>query len=280
MSAFSTSQSGALSTPLGGAANIMKSEIADMCNNIDIKDNKIYLTDKDKKLILNGSMLNDNHVDKFHSLLNEKYEIPSTSLIKKSIQFSKFEELKVHDRNKPHLQLLHSCSDLCINCRNAHWVCCYYDTKSLFIYDSKNEKILHPSNISFLKKFFDPFFFELPINFQPVQRQTNADDGILFAIAFATSIFFDNSPVNVSYKIENLRPHLYLMFQNNKLSRFRTERKKIKIENDLSISSEASPNMKKNSKNIDIDSNNHTSNPRTIENGLWNLEKNKILNGS
>ena len=269
---------GATSTYQSSASSTLNSEITEICGNINRCIDEGNLTDSERKSILLGFVLNDDHVDKFHSLLSEQYEIPSMSLIKKSNQFSMVNELQFHARNKPHLQILHSCSDLCTNCSNAHWVCCYYDTKAIFIYDSKNVKVLHPSNISFLKKFFHPYFTELPIYFQPVHSQTNVKDSAVFAIAFATSIYFHKSPANVSYSIGNLRPHLYNMFQGNELSPFCTEKKNSGSINSFKMPLEIFPNKKIDSrKSINVDDN--SDNSCIIENNLWGLERNKILKG-
>ena len=276
--ASSTPLLGASSTPQSNASSTHESEISKV-NMDDSCISKVCLSDIDKASILIGLNLNNNHVDKFHYLLSDQYEIQSMSLIKKSIQFSKYVGLKVHPRNKPHLQLLHSCSDLCTNCINTHWVCCYYDTKAIFIYDSENKTVLHPSNISFLKQFFHPYFSELPVHFQPVQRRFNVNDSAVLAIAFATSIYFHKSPANVSYQLGKLRPHLYNMFQNNELSLFRTERKKNNNLNILEIPREIYPNKKRLPSRLTIDSNSDSSDTPYIENNLWSVEKDKILKG-
>ena len=57
-----------------------------------------------------------------------------------------------------------------------------------------------------------------------MNSQTNVNDSAVFAIAFATSIYFHKSPANVSYSIGNLRPHLYGMFKDNELSPLLTEK--------------------------------------------------------
>ena len=279
--ASSTGLVGASSTGLVGASSALKLKNSNSCKEINKDPNKVFLTDSEKKSILLGSMLKTVHIDKFHSMLSEQYEIPPMSVMKESIQFSKIDSLKFHDRNKPHLQLLHSCNDLCTNCTSPHWTCCYFDTKAIFIYDSKNEIVLHPSNISFLKKFFHPYFSELPIHFQPVQRQVNPNDSGLFAIAFATSIFFNKSPANISYYIGEMRPHLYNMFQNDELSLFGSERRKSNNLNPTQIFFETFPNKKiRSRKSIKINGDSETSNFPTIEINLWSLERDKILEGS
>ena len=240
--ASSTAIVGASSTVSVPASSALKLKTLNSCKEVYKGLNKVNLTDSEKTSILLGSMLKTVHIDKFHSMLREQYTIPPMSVMKESIQFSMIDSLKFHERNKPHLQLLHSCKDLCINCSSAHWTCCYFDTKAIFIYDSKNEMVLHPSNISFLKKFFHPYFSELPIYFQPVQRQNNANDSGIFAIAFATSIFFNKSSTNVSFHIGKMRPHLYNMFQNDELSFFGSERKKSNNLNPMQIFLEIFPN--------------------------------------
>ena len=116
---------------------------------------------------------------------------------------------------------MHSCEDLCKNCVGGHWICFYYDGKNIFISDSINSNQLNVSNEMFLRKLF-PHFDEIPKYFQIVQYQNNADDCAVFAIAFAISLFFQQNPSKIIYDTDQMRYHLYDMFERNKLTHFPT----------------------------------------------------------
>ena len=49
---------------------------------------------------------------------------------------------------------------------------------------------------------------DMTINIKPVQQQTNGLDCGVFAIAFATSLLNGEDPTNVTYDVQQLRPHL------------------------------------------------------------------------
>lgn len=161
------------------------------------------LTNEEELMVLNPTtLLKDCHMDKFHSLLESHSNFkPKTTLY--TIPFvhdpksKRFEPLPHH---LPHLQILHSCDNNCYQskCLNGHWVCCYYNTEAIFIYDSLNQKRLHRSHEIYLKKLFN-HFLHLPIYFPEVQCQDNAVDCGVFAIAFATSILFEKLPSTIIY---------------------------------------------------------------------------------
>ena len=48
----------------------------------------------------------------------------------------------------------------------------------------------------------------MTIDIKPVQQQTNGQDCGVFAVAFATSLPNGEDPTNVTYDVQQLRPHL------------------------------------------------------------------------
>lgn len=182
---------------------------------------KFLLTDEDKSKILDGSCLHDTHVDKFHSMVCDEtiFEPRCTLYLQNILLCPDSERLKSVPRSVMHLQLLHSCDDLCKNCINGHWICSFYDTKAIYIYDSMNNKNLHYCNEKFLRKLF-PYFDEISIYFPKVQNQNNSTDCCVFAIAFAVSLIYQKNPAKINYDSALLRQHLYQMFENNHIMHF------------------------------------------------------------
>ena len=192
---------------------------------MNIQINRYDLSEEDKMRISNGSRLKDTHVDLFHELLrsysNYKYNPRSTLVLPHIMKYPQSTRLKSVPPNTPHLQLLHSCEDLCKECVGGHWICCYYDGKAIFIYDSLNSNKLNIRYETFLRKLF-PHFDEIPKYFQKVQYQNNLDDCGVFAIAFAVSLFFQQNPSQIVYDTNKMRSHLYNIFERKTLVHFPT----------------------------------------------------------
>jgi len=119
--------------------------------------------------------------------------------------------------NTKHIQILHSSSDS----SDRHWVCSYYDTKNIFIYDSLNNKKLHRHHEQFLRKLFPTYNFEKkPVQFPTVQYQPNGNDCCVFAIAFAISLLFNIKPEKVKYNHSLMHLHLIKIFESNIIEHF------------------------------------------------------------
>jgi len=103
----------------------------------------------------------------------------------------------------------------------THWICSYYDTKKISIYDSLNTKILSKCQEEFLKKLFPTYdFIKNSVTFFTVQQQLNASDCGVFAIAFAVSLLFNIKPDKVRYDYSLMRSHLVKMFETNVIEHF------------------------------------------------------------
>src|SRR6187551_3696143 len=121
-------------------------------------------------------------------------------------------------RKKTHLQLLFSVG--------SHWVCCYYDSRKIIIYDSyevtRNLNRISPDSqiIIFLKALFPFYDFQNnPVQFPEVQNQQNGRDCGLFAMAFAISALYGLDPCKVKYDDDSLlmRNHLLNMLEEQKI---------------------------------------------------------------
>jgi len=97
-------------------------------------------------------------------------------------------------KNKKHIQHINIIPTQLLG---YHWVCSYYDTKHIFIYDSLNTKILSECKKQFLEKLFPTtmtFFIKYPVQFPIVQKQPNSNDCGVFAMPFAISLLFNIKP--------------------------------------------------------------------------------------
>lgn len=116
-------------------------------------------------------------------------------------------------QNGTHLQILYRGDLLVI----GHWVCIYYDTKILRIYDSLQYKDFPPLQEAFISNLFP---FHPPIQYVDVQRQNDNFDCGVFAVAYATGIALNRNPASENYLIPEMRRHLLTMLHNSYLPRF------------------------------------------------------------
>lgn len=65
-----------------------------------------------------------------------------------------------------------------------------------------------------------PLYFKRPVKFPVVTNQPNSSDCGVFAIAFATSLFFGIKPEAIQYEVKNMRQHLLKIFDTGIISHF------------------------------------------------------------
>lgn len=166
-----------------------------------------------RDIIINNSCLNDEHIDYFHQMLLKisLYKPCSTLYLQNTSKI-----LQINEQNK-HIQILFQHSHTV-----GHFICTYYDTNSLFVYDSINNTELHSDFIKVLEK-LHPYCFnqhKKPIIFKKVQSQTNATDCGVYAIAFAVTVLFGYKPEAILYNQKEMRKHLLKMFENRSIQHF------------------------------------------------------------
>lgn len=167
------------------------------------------------QIIFRGEWLEDIHIDYFNLLLKNCSEYQS----RESWKIQCPDRIEPVPKNQKHIQILHSCSDIAINL-DGHWICSYYDTNVIYIYDSLNIKRLHAHHKIYLEKLYPFYSFDKQsVQFPTVQSQPNGNDCGVFAIAFAVSLLFDLQPNRIIYNHNLMRQHLK-MFQLNRIEHF------------------------------------------------------------
>jgi len=172
------------------------------------KIKKPIKSSRDKDIIVRGEWLTDMHMEHFDYLVRtySNYRPVETWRIQC------LDTIQSVPEDKKHIQILHSSSAL----SDGHWVCSYYDTKRIFIYDSLNNKKLHKHHEQFLRRLFPTYNFENnPVRFPTVQYQPNGNDCGVFAIAFAISLLFNIKPETVKYNHSLMRLHLVKILESN-----------------------------------------------------------------
>ncbi|XP_011699658.1 PREDICTED: uncharacterized protein LOC105456969 [Wasmannia auropunctata] len=160
--------------------------------------------------------LNNNHIDYFGLLLKNCSEYHP----RESWRIHCPDTIEPVSEDQEHIQILYSCNDIKTNI-NGHWVCSYYNTKTIYIYDSLNLKWLHVHHKIYLEKLYPFYTFEKKsIQFPKVQEQSNKNDSGVFAIAFAVSLLFGLQPNTIMYDHSLMRQHLTQIFQSNKIEHF------------------------------------------------------------
>ncbi|CAB0032907.1 unnamed protein product [Trichogramma brassicae] len=89
---------------------------------MNLYENRYFLDEKDRNKILDGSKLQDIHVDKILFMINKltNNEFRSTLLAQN------LDRVEMVPRDKTHIQIIHSCDDDCKQCIGGHWVLIIY----------------------------------------------------------------------------------------------------------------------------------------------------------
>ncbi|KAL7307792.1 hypothetical protein TKK_0000116 [Trichogramma kaykai] len=195
---------------------------------------RYFLNEDEKNRILDGSMLQDTHMDKLLFMISKL----TNNEFRSTLSVQNLDRVKEVPRNKEHIQIIHSCNDNCKKCKGGHWICLYFNTKEFIVYDSYNspyedknknkiKKELNKAQKQFVRLLF-PYMDEYPpVPYPEVDQQQNQFDCGVFAIAFATSLVFQKDPSLLEYDYSLMRSHLFEMFtQHNALIHFPIIREK------------------------------------------------------
>lgn len=164
------------------------------------------LADDTFSYVLNpNNVLEDDVVRAFHEKLSRH-----TSFRPREVGLFGFpERIEPVPPNESHLQIIYDGDVGSI----GHWSCIYYINGILRVYDSLYN-CLKPTQKTYINALF-PYLAEFNIQFPSVQRQPNAIDCGLYAIAFATSLALKMHPSLHNYVPEMMRAHLRCMILSN-----------------------------------------------------------------
>lgn len=167
----------------------------------------------DLNSILNNQCLDDEHIQYFHEMLQE------VSFYKPCPIFylQRIERISQISENEKHIQILFQRGNSI-----GHFVCIFYDTEALYVYDSLNNIQLHDDLKQFLMK-LHPYCFngqKKPVIFKKVQSQGRTLDCGVFSIAFAVTLMFGLKPEKIQYNQMEMRKHLIKMFENRNIEHF------------------------------------------------------------
>src|SRR5436190_3226122 len=185
---------------------------------MDHQYHKFYYGNTEKNILASKEWLTETIIDSFHALLER-----NSNYAPRPVWLTIFPDqiVPLDNRKKKHLQILHS------DFGGGHWVTCYYDAKSVIIYDSHessrnaNIQSLNGKIQIFVERLF-PFhdFQNKPVVLPKVQSQGDGYNCGPMAIAIATSILFGINPCNVTYNQSLLRSHLSAMFTRQTITHF------------------------------------------------------------
>ncbi|XP_046974744.1 uncharacterized protein LOC124541014 [Vanessa cardui] len=167
-------------------------------------------------LLDNGSYVEEDVVEEFNSLLRVVHGYQNRSVYEITTERLRQKALPV-DPNSNFLQVLFR-PDSDDFSKVGHWVCVYYSSHTLKVYDSLY-KNLSEIQAEYLRKLF-PYILENEIIFPVVQKQPNLIDCGLYAIAFSTSIVLGLDPCNIKFNVEFLRSHTLNILLTHRLTEF------------------------------------------------------------
>lgn len=116
------------------------------------------LSEADLQEIMNNQWLSSDHIETFANMMRDEsnnYYSPELTL---KCQIPTL--IKPVCPLKRHIQILYT---------NAHWICSYYDSKNIFIYDSMNRQKCNKNEKVFLKYLSPHYSFtDSPIKFPKI----------------------------------------------------------------------------------------------------------------
>lgn len=163
--------------------------------------------------LMSGDYLSSDHIGKFNQILAAKTEFRPQEVLLMWNMYSYITPVATK-----HIQILPSGATE----RVTHWICTYYDTFQINIYDSANKDMKNTLTSEQLH-FIHLLFPDKPsIVYRQVQQQTNAVDCGVYAIAFAVAIANNMDPSRQAFDIASMRYHLKIIFDSNTLTPFPT----------------------------------------------------------
>ena len=174
----------------------------------------LELTEADRKILVGGHWLTDNHIFAAMKLLKEKYPqqngLASTQLLAKKLLWK--------SSNTDFVQIVHVSGNHWVCVSNKHCapgVCDIYDSMPA----SNSPTLIR--QVAAILKCTDPSF---KMRYSNVQMQAGADDCGLFSIAFATALCAGKDPHKCSFQQSEMRSHLKLCFERGELAMFPTSK--------------------------------------------------------
>lgn len=173
----------------------------------------ITLTNEAVVIIEQQDKLIDEHMLQFMKLLNHEmgFETMQDPILIQILDF-----IRPINRERRHIQIL-----FCESRNDGHWICIWYDSEKVYVYDSTNATALHSDCRRHLNR-LRPFNPEI-VMVKVKGRQMNSDDCGVYATAFATSLRFGISPQNLCFRRVKMRTHLLTIFRERRLRQFPLE---------------------------------------------------------
>ena len=136
----------------------------------------------EKKRWLEGEWLSDLSVKKFHDILGKfsNSKPRDTLLFINHFENRNTKRIEPVAQDQQHLQIIHT---------DNHWICIFFDKINIYIYNSIYRNYTTRKEGVMIKALF-PFFQKLSFQFPLTQQQSDSYNCAVFAMAFATSIFF------------------------------------------------------------------------------------------
>ena len=174
--------------------------------------NRLYiLKQKDKDILISkDSWLNDNLMDAAQKLICQEIGTPLTF---QTVLNSQKKDVEPYEAvNQKHIQLLH-------DGRN-HWILSFCSNGRVQVCDSLNQFLTRSSKKSIKSLYKNYFTGKEIISFVEVQKQPDAYNCGLFAIAFAAELLDGKSPSDAVFVVDRMRAHLISCLEEQKLRPF------------------------------------------------------------
>ena len=180
---------------------------------ISVQNSIVVLSALDKAILLNGSYLNDKHIDAAQLLLLQQFQ--KTEGLYSSLQLSKIVACKKITYG---LQIIHD--------RTNHWIVASNYNRNdniIEVYDSVFQTV-NAKTRSLIGNLFQPCPGKKPtLQIVKKQKQVGGQDCGLFAIATAIAILSGHNAESIYFNQKSMREHLARCLQEQYLTPFPEE---------------------------------------------------------
>ena len=179
------------------------------------KRRRLKFSEEEKSTIADNHMLTDESINIAQNILHEQF--PNLGGLQDTV-VGKIQSFDVVSKSTSYIQILHVGS--------LHWVCVANMKNDrefndyCQVYDSLAATNLHFDITKQIAAFLYCQTPELVVDVVPVQQQLNGVDCGVFAIAFATSLAFNEDPCAITFDSELIRPHLIKCLQEERMRPF------------------------------------------------------------
>lgn len=192
-------------------------EVVQLPPSFNVDKNMIDSNNNLLELVLNPKgYLTDYQIDSFHKILRDSSDYRPQDCILGYLELRQYIQPIAYGTKN--IQILFQPGDgIKESDVVGHWLCTYFDGAVNHIYDSLNQTNIHQYCEAYIQKMYTANIHNV---FNIVQHQLNMYDCGVFAMAFATSLYFGRDPQHEIYEVGKMRKHAAKILKHRQLELF------------------------------------------------------------